>query len=238
MKTNEEKKFKPLKPFEVTVKANKKGQHNIPFMNFMRIFFFPLYWCLRPYKLYGNKKVADGAFVYVCNHYSMFDAVYPASTTWEGIHFVTKREAFDYPVAGSALRAIKALSVNRDGTDLRAMLDCFKVLRNNEKVCIFPEGTRNKTNSDDFLEFHHGAAAMAIKTKVPVIPMVLYKKPRLFRMTHVIVGEPFELSEYYDRKLSDEEAAEADEKIRQAMLKLREDHKQYLESKKAKGKKA
>ena len=86
------------------------------------------------------------------------------------------------------------------------------------------------------LPFHHGASVIAIKNRVPIIPVVLYKKPKLFRMTHVLVGDPFELSEYYDSKLSGEEIVEADNKIRDAMLALRAQHTEYLQNKK-KGKK-
>ena len=87
------------------------------------------------------------------------------------------------------------------------------------------------------LPFHHGAATMAIKTKVPIIPIMIYKRPRWFRMTHVIVGDPIELTEYYDRKLSIEEMAEADNKVREIMIQILEEHRVYLENKKKKGKK-
>ena len=40
-------------------------------------------------------------------------------------------------------------------------------------------------------------------------------------MTHVIVGEPFELSEYYGKKPSQEDYAAMDEQIRQRMYDLR-----------------
>ena len=84
------------------------------------------------------------------------------------------------------------------------------------------------------LPFKHGAAVMAIKAKVPVIPVMLYSKPRFFRCAHVLVGDPVDLSEFYDRKLTDEEATKADDKIREVMLGLRQEHKEYLENKKKK----
>ena len=88
------------------------------------------------------------------------------------------------------------------------------------------------------LPFKHGASVMAIKTKTPIIPMVIYKKPKFFRCTHILVGEPLEFTEYYDRKLTDADYAEADEKLRNLMLKMRADHTEYLLSKKNKKKKA
>ena len=79
---------------------------------------------------------------------------------------------------------------------------------------------------------------MAIKTKTPIVPIMIYQKPKFFRLTHILVGEPLEFTEYYDRKLTDAEYAEADDKLRTTMLKMREEHAQYLLNKKNKKKKA
>jgi 1-acyl-sn-glycerol-3-phosphate acyltransferase len=219
----------------VTVKANKKGRHIIPFLNFLRILFIPWYFLVKPFRFYGNRRVKDGACVYVINHYTIFDVVYAASTTWEGMHFVAKREVLDTPVLGAIARGVKVISVNRDGNDVRGLLDCFKCLKNNEKIVIFPEGTRNKTE-EEMLPFKHGASVMAIRTKTPIVPVVIYKKPRLFRCTHILMGEPFELTEYYDKKLTDEELLQADTKIRDLMLQMKADHTRYLADKKRKKK--
>jgi len=233
------KKEKKKNGYSVLVKANKKGKHINPFMNFIRALIIPFYYLVRPFRYYGNKKIADGACVYVCNHYTFLDAIFVAATTWEQIHIIAKREVGETPVVGAVARGVKAIFVNRDGNDVRALLDSFKCLKNGEKIAVFPEGTRNKTADDgEMLPFKHGASVMAIRAKAPVLPMVIYKRPRFFRCAHILIGEPFELTEYYDKKLSEEEYAEADEKIRQRMIEMREKHTEYLLSKKKKGKKA
>jgi 1-acyl-sn-glycerol-3-phosphate acyltransferase len=87
------------------------------------------------------------------------------------------------------------------------------------------------------LPVKHGASAMAIRTKSPILPMMIYKKPKWFRKTHILIGEPIEFTEYYDKKLTDEDFDAADEKLLQIMLALREEHTKFLENKKKKGKK-
>ncbi len=227
-KAEKVKKYKDL-----TVKANKKGKHVMKFLNFLRVIVVPFFYLVKPFRYYGNKKVADGPCVYVCNHYCLLDPVYPTMTTWEGIHFVAKKEAFSKPVFGWVLRNVKGISANRDGNDVRVVLDCFKCLKNGEKIGIFPEGTRNKTGVE-LAEFEQGAVAIAIKARVPIVPMTIYKKPRFFRMTHLIVGEPFEFTEYYGKKLTAEDYAEATEKLRQIVLTQRKNHAEYLANKKKK----
>ena len=224
---------KEKKKYSILFKKNRKGRSTSGLLKFLRVIFIPFYFLLKPFHFYGNKKVPDGACVFVGNHYTLFDIVYPACLTWDGIHFLSKKENMNAPLLGGLCRAVKVISVNRDGNDVRALLDCFKCLKNGEKISVYPEGTRNKTDAE-MLPFKHGAAVMAIKAKVPVIPVMLYSKPRFFRCTHVLVGDPVDLSEFYDRKLTDEEATKADDKIREVMLGLRQEHKEYLETKKKK----
>ena len=225
------KKAKPKKERNITIKANKKGRHIMKLLNFLRVLVLPVYYLLRPYRYFGNRKVKDGACIYISNHYGLMDPAYVASTTWEGIHFVGKKEILSTPVLGFLARRVKMISVNRDGHDVRGLLDCFKCLKNGEKICIYPEGTRNKKGGE-MLPFRHGAAVMAIKCRVPIIPLVIYKKPKFFRCTDILIGEPIELSEYYDKKLSEEELKEVDEYLRQHMIQMREAHTKYLEEKK------
>lgn len=231
--TSASKMKKKKKKAEITVKANKKGRHIMPLLNFLRVLVIPVYWLLRPFRFYGNRKVKDGACIYISNHYGMMDPAYPACTTWEGIHFMAKKEVLKMPLIGFLFRKVKGITANRDGNDVRTLLDCFKCLKNGEKICIYPEGTRNKTG-DEMLPFRHGAAAIAIKARAPIVPIMLYSKPRYFRMTHVLVGEPIELTEYYDRKLTEVDYAEADQKLYDIMLSLRQAHKEFLQSKKKK----
>lgn len=230
------KEKKKKKQKSVLVKASKNGKHYMWLLNVLRIVAIPFIWLVRPFRYYGKRKAPDGACVYVSNHYTLLDIMYIACTTWESFRIIAKKEVYSQFFVGLLARWLRVIVVNRDGTDVRALLDCFKCLKNGEKLAIYPEGTRNKTDAE-MLEFKHGASVMAIKTKTPIVPMVLYKKPKFFRMAHILVGEPFEFTEYYDRKLTEADYVEADKKLRDKMLQMRKEHTAYLESKK-KGKKA
>lgn len=232
----EQQKNKKATKNTLLIKANKKGQHFNPLLIVLHAIFINLFRVIKPFRYFGNRKIKNGPFIYICNHLSAMDPVYQFATTWESIRFIAKKEIAKTPVINIFAKGLKVIYVNRDGNDVRALLDCLKCLKNGEKLAIYPEGTRNKAN-EEIQPFKHGAAALAIKTKTPVIPMVIYHRPKFFRMTHVLIGDPVELGEYYDRKLSDEELAQADEKLHQIMIKMRSEHTEYLKNKK-KGKKA
>ena len=229
-KKHKEKKRKLLFP------ANKKGKHVMHLMNFLRFLFYPIHYIVYPYKLYGHKKVGLGAYIYVGNHYCIWDIFYPARTTGEGIHFLMKESLLHVPIVGYWARNVGAIPALRDGSDMRTVMDSIKVLKNGEKINMFPEGTRNKGDGEEFLPFHGGASFLAIKTKTPIIPFVICNKPKVFHKTHVVFGEPMELSEYYDKKLTPEEYDAADEKIKNRLYELRAEHRAMLAEKKARKK--
>ena len=229
------KEKKKKKGYTVTVPANKKGRHIMPFLNGLRILVVPFLWLMFPFKFYG-KKVKDGACVYVCNHYQLLYAMYPICTTWEGVHIIAKDSVSKNWFLSRFAKRIKTIHAKRDGNDARVIIDSLKCLKNGEKICIFPEGTRNKSGVG-MLPFHSGASVMAIKGKAPIVPMLIYKKPRLFRMNHILIGDPFELSEYYDQKLTEELIKEADGKLYQKLVDMRAEHTAFLGEKKNKKKK-
>lgn len=232
-KQKNEKSKKVKKKPSIHFKVNKKGLHVSPCLSFLRIFILPLVRFFFPFRYFGNNKVTNGACLYVSNHFRMIDPMYILPTTKEGIHFIAKAEAKKMPVFGKFVTAAKTILVGRDGTDARAIIDALKCLKNGEKVAIYPEGTRNKTDQP-FLPFKSGSALLAIRAQVPIIPMVTYKKPRFWRRTDIIIGEPFELSEYYGVKMTEELLKEADAKILAVMQGLRQKHEQMLEEKKGK----
>ena len=68
-------------------------------------------------------------------------------------------------------------SVLVDRDDIRSRLKSFEamrnVLRNNMHMCIYPEGTRNRSQ-EPLKPFFDGAFKLAIDTKKAVIPCVIF----------------------------------------------------------------
>lgn len=231
------KQAKWAKQRRLTVPANKKGRHILHEMNFLRRLFYPVHRFFYPFKMYGFTKAPDGAFIYVGNHYCLWDVFYPAHTTWEVLHFLSKQSILEAPVIGRWARKFGVIGAMRDGSDVRTVMESIKVLKNGEKISMFPEGTRNKQSDEEFLPFRAGAAMLAIKTKTPIIPFVICNRPKVFRRTHVVFGEPLELSEYYDRKLTSEDYTAAEEEIKQRLYAMRAEFRAQRAAKKKKKRK-
>ena len=88
--------------------------------------------------------------------------------------------------------------------DMEAMKRCLKVVKSGGVLGIFPEGTRKGMAKN--MKAKNGAAYMAIKTGVPVIPVGIYGSFKPFSKVYVNYGEPIDLSSYKgkDKELQDE----------------------------------
>lgn len=187
-----------------------------------RLFILPIY----PYKKYGHvERFNDRSYIIVGNHKSVLDVIPAAMATDKPIHYMAKQELCNKKIGRWFTKKCECILVSRDGTDVKAIMQAMKYLKNGEIVCIFPEGTRNKTD-ELFLPFKSGAAALSIKTKTPIIPMIQNTKIKAFKKSRIYYGEPIEFTEFYDKKLTQEEIDKADalllEKFHELYHKLEE----------------
>ena len=186
----------------------------------LRRWYYSIGHFILPIKRVGRKEqYNERAFIYVGNHLSVLDVIPVAASLDRPVHFMAKKEIANKKIGKWFTNKSECILVNRDGYDMRGIMLAMKYLKNDESICIFPEGTRNKTD-EIFLPFKSGAAALSIKTKTPIVMMVQCKKVKLFKRNYIYFSEPFEFTEYYDKKLTDEDWAAADEKLRQNMLEL------------------
>lgn len=176
---------------------------------------------LYPYRIHrARKSYDDRTYIFLCNHYSMLDVMLPVVVTKKPVHFIAK---IDLWKANRFLNwfctKCRCIPASRDGSgmDAGAVMKAMRYLKNGENIEIFPEGTRNKSD-EDLLPFKGGFAAIAIKTRTPIVPIVQMSKLKPFKVDHVFVLEPIEFSEYYGKKLTEEDIAECENKLRERML--------------------
>lgn len=217
-------------PAVTELKNKKKYRRWFKFLHFVAAMLKPVF----PFRRYGRKqKYDDRNYIFIGNHRSMLDIIPVGLATRNPVHFIAKKELWDSRFLGWFATKSQAIPVGRDGNDVRAVMSAIKYLKNGETVAIFPEGKRNKTD-EELLPLKSGAAALAIRTKTPVVPVVALKRFRPFIMHKAYFGEPVELSEFYDRKLTEEDMANADEEIKNILLSAYNNLKELTEKKKKK----
>ena len=77
------------------------------------------------------------------------------------------------------------------------------MLKDNKRLAIFPEGRRN-FETNDLQEIKQGTALFAVKGQAQITPVIIYDRLKMFKKGYVIVGKPFDFSEFYGQRFTDE----------------------------------
>lgn len=170
-----------------------------------------------PIKVYGAENIPEGSALFACNHFSAMDCLYILSLRVDGVKFLAKKEIFKNKLFAKILRAYGGIAIDRENPEMRSLMEAIKVLKNGKKLTIFPEGTRNKTGSDQLQNLKGGTAVFAVKAKCPIVPIMIYKKARLFVRNKMIIGKPFTLEEYYSKPLDEKTVCDMETIIAQKM---------------------
>ena len=131
---------------------------------------------LNPYwdvKVSGLKNIDHHkVYVVVANHQSLVDIVLLYKTKMQ-FKWVAKESLFKIPVLGWNMRLAKHIRLRRGefSSIKNAYKEAIGWLRRGISVVFFPEGTRNDNLSMG--EFRNGAFKLAIKEKVPILPVFI-----------------------------------------------------------------
>ncbi len=154
-----------------------------------------LFHTVYPVTLHNREHLAlNGPYILISNHLSGLDPICVAhAVDKEEIAFLAKKELMQGSFAGRFLRAVHAIPVDRHNFDMAAMRACTQALREGRVLGIFPEGTRYKKGNMEELEA--GVALLALRNKVPLVPLYIHGKLRPFRRVHCYAGAPIPLDD-------------------------------------------
>jgi 1-acyl-sn-glycerol-3-phosphate acyltransferase len=124
-------------------------------------------------EVYGLEYLAgDGAKLIASRHQSAFDT-FIWLTLQPRCCYVLKRELLRIPLMGRLMTLAGMIAVDRSGgaAAIRGLLrEADRAVREERQIVIFPEGTRSETGA--LLPLQPGVAALAARTRLPVIPVV------------------------------------------------------------------
>lgn len=120
---------------------------------------------------------STGGVLVVSNHLHNADPVLLSIAFPRPLHFMAKKELFGLPFIGWLIRRVGAFPVDRQKADRGALRRAEAVLAQGIAVGMFPEGTRSSTAA--LGPAHPGAALLALRTQVPILPVTIVGSERL-----------------------------------------------------------
>ncbi len=137
----------------------------------------------------------DEAVLYIGNHRSYFDIVMTYIRVPRLTGYIAKSEMLRIPLLSNWMKNLHCLFLDRQDIKkgMKTILEAIEKVKSGISICIFPEGTRNKT-VDTFMEFHEGSFKVAEKTGCPIVPMAINNAGAIFedhipkiKKTHVVI---------------------------------------------------
>ena len=138
----------------------------------MRLF-FTLIGVRRLFKGRANFKKGQN-YVVICNHRSLMDPPVSSPGIPSANKTIAKKEMAGIPLFGIPYKRGSVLVDRKSEESRRSSYSKMKeVLAQGLHMCIYPEGTRNKTN-EPLQRFHDGAFRLAIDAGKPIIPALIF----------------------------------------------------------------
>lgn len=140
----------------------------------------------------------QGAYILCANHRSNWDPPIVVSSTKRLSYVMAKEELFKNNFIKWIAKKCCVFPVKRGKMDIEAMKFSLKVLKEGNILVIFPEGTRNGMSKNGRAQ--NGAAFMALRTGVPVIPVGVQGELKPFHKIKLNYGKPLDFSQYKTNK--------------------------------------
>ncbi len=116
----------------------------------------------------------SASYVVVSNHQSTFDIMAHFVALPIPIRFLAKKELFDVPLLGGALRSLQMVPVDRFSRKAvygEVEKNATATIAQGNSIIVYPEGTRTTTGEP--LPFKNGAFFIAVHTGLPVLPTTI-----------------------------------------------------------------
>lgn len=123
------------------------------------------------YIVEGQEYEPPPPYIIIANHASALDDPLAALAVRAPVVFMAKEELGRNPLIRLWIHSLGSFFVHRGEPDRIAMRNALRLLAQGKVLCLFPEGTRSLDGRLGPLR--SGAAYLALKTGVPILPMAL-----------------------------------------------------------------
>jgi len=165
-----------------------------------------------------NAESIEGGYLICPNHKSNWDALFAGVPQKKQLKFIAKDSLFRFPPMGWFFRKVGAYPIKRGQADIGAVKAAMTILKEGYPLMMFPQGARLKTLEKS--QGKNGAAMLAIKMQVPVLPVGISGRYIPFSRPVVRIGKPIYFDEYYGKRATNEDLACATDRIMEEIINL------------------
>lgn len=151
-----------------------------------------------PVRVKGKENFLPGEnYIVLCNHNSLMDVPISSPFIPGGNKTIAKIEMSRIPIFGPLYKTGSVLVDRKSEVSRKESLVNMKaVLAMGLHMCIYPEGTRNKTK-EPLKTFHRGAFSLSLETGKKIIPGVIFNTKRVLPADKTLYCIPHHLAIHF-----------------------------------------
>jgi len=183
-----------------------------------KIFAIILY---RP-KIVGKENLPKDTGALLCpNHVHNLDSAVIIAMFKRKVNVLAKEELFKNGFLRWLADVFGIYPIKRGKADMQAIKISLKLLKQDELLLMFPEGTRNGLEKG--IKPKNGAVLISATAGKPIIPIGIKGSFKPFRRVIVNIGKPIDYSEYKEDVKDKQKASEITEELMKEIVKLRDE---------------
>lgn len=173
-------------------------------------------------KIVGKENIPKDNGALLCpNHIHNLDSAVIVAMFKRKVNVLAKEELFKNKFICWIADIFGIYPVKRGKADLQAIKTSLKLLKNNELLLMFPEGTRNGLAKGK--KPKNGAVLIAASAEKPIIPIGFQGSFKPFTKVTVNIGKPIDYSKYKDNVKDKEQASKLTQELMEEIVKLRDE---------------
>lgn len=172
-------------------------------------------------KIVGKENIPKNTAAIICpNHVHALDSAVIIAMSKRKINVLAKEELFKNRFLCWIADLFGIYPVKPNSKSMESIKISLKILKNNELLMLFPEGTRNGLAKG--VKPKDGAIKLAIKADVPIIPVGMQGNFKVLKKVKVNIGKPLYYSEYKEEINNKKLLDELTEDLMNKIIKLRD----------------
>ena len=174
-------------------------------------------------KILGKENLPEEGGALLCpNHVHNLDAAIIVAMFKRKVNVLAKEELFKNKFLCWIADLFGIYPVKREKADMQAIKISLKLLKKDELLLIFPEGTRNGMAKE--VKPKNGAVLIAATANKPIIPIGIQGSFKPFTKVIINIGKPIDYSNLKEEVKDKEEATKLTQKLMQEIVKLRDEN--------------
>jgi len=207
------------------MKKEKKKINNYFFYDFVKITAaIPGLLWFRTKKIYASAKAKEkikGGALLISNHSGDFDPIIAMFGVWyRRHHFIATSGLFDSKVKRFLFERFHCIEIDKENVSMKTFREIVDHLQRGKLVSMFPEG--HVTRNEEVQKFKSGVVLMAVTAKSPIIPIYIKKRKSVWQRQRVVIGEPINPTEMFDKMPSLADMEKIAEVLREKESELKE----------------